>query len=49
MFNTEWEEFKTIDFKKIIKSKKTKIYDMRNLYSHKKMKKLGILYYSIGR
>ena len=49
VINTEWDEFKTIDFKKIIKSKKTKIYDMRNLYSHKKMKKLGILYYSIGR
>ena len=49
VIHTEWDEFKTIDFKKILKKKKIKIYDMRNLYSPKKMKKLGISYYSIGR
>jgi len=49
IIHTEWDEFKTIDFKKILKNKKVKIYDMRNLYSAKKMKNLGYSYYSIGR
>ena len=49
IIHTEWDEFKTIDFKKILKKKKIKVYDMRNLYSPKKMKNLGIAYYSIGR
>ena len=47
--HTEWDEFKSIDFKKICKNKKLKIYDMRNLYSTKKMKNSGLSYYSIGR
>ena len=46
---TEWDEFKSIDFRKISRNKKIKIYDMRNLYSPKKMRKLGLNYYSIGR
>jgi UDPglucose 6-dehydrogenase len=49
IIHTEWDEFKTIDFKKILKGKKSKIYDMRNLYNPVKMKNLGLLYYSIGR
>ena len=49
IIHTEWDEFKSIDFKKILKRKKTKIYDMRNLYTSKKIKKLGFSYYSIGR
>ena len=49
IIHTEWDEFKTIDFKKISKNKKIKIYDMRNLYSPDKMRKLGLDYYSIGR
>jgi UDPglucose 6-dehydrogenase len=49
IIHTEWDEFKTIDFKKISRSKKLKIYDMRNLYSPEKMKNLGFSYYSIGR
>ena len=49
IIHTEWDEFKTLDFKKICKNKKLKIYDMRNLYSSKKMKKEGLNYYSIGR
>ena len=49
IIHTEWDEFKSIDFKKISKNKNLKIYDMRNLYSQKKMKKLGFSYYSIGR
>ncbi len=49
IIHTEWEEFKALDFKKLSKSKKFKIYDMRNIYSVKNMKKQGLLYYSIGR
>ena len=49
IIHTEWDEFKSIDFKKISKNRKVKIYDMRNLYSPKKMNKLGLSYYSIGR
>ena len=49
IIHTEWEEFKAIDFKKLSKRKRFKIYDMRNLYSVKLMKKRGFDYYSIGR
>ena len=49
IIHTEWEEFKALDFKKFSKRKKLKIYDLRNLYSPKKMKKLGFSYFSIGR
>jgi UDPglucose 6-dehydrogenase len=49
IIHTEWDEFKSINFKKIASNKKIKIYDLRNLYSPKKMKKLGLSYYSIGR
>ena len=49
IIHTEWDEFKSIDFRKISRNKKLKIYDMRNLYSPKKMKNFGLNYYSIGR
>ena len=49
IIHTEWDEFKSIDFRKLSKNKRLKIYDMRNLYSPKKMKKLGFNYFSIGR
>tara|TARA_B100001057_G_scaffold497961_1_gene603570 strand:+ start:428 stop:1726 length:1299 start_codon:yes stop_codon:yes gene_type:complete len=49
ILHTEWNEFKLLDFKKLVKKKKFKIYDMRNLYSLSKMKKLNINYFSIGR
>ena len=46
---TEWDEFKSLDFKKIVKNSKFKVYDLRNLYSAEEMKKNKIKYYSIGR
>ena len=46
---TEWDEFKIIDFKKIVKNKKFKIYDLRNLYNYEEMKRNKIDYYSVGR
>jgi len=49
VIHTEWDEFKSIDFNKLLRGKNFKIYDMRNLYSPEKMKKLGFSYYSIGR
>ena len=49
IIHTEWDEFKTINFKKISKNKNFKIFDMRNLYSTNLMKKKGFKYYSIGR
>ena len=49
IIHTEWEEFKALDFRKLNKKKKFKIYDMRNLYSAELMKKIGLSYYSIGR
>ena len=46
---TEWDEFKTIDFKKIIKNKRFKVYDLRNLYNADEMRINKIEYYSVGR
>ena len=49
IIHTEWDEFKALDFRKLNKKKKLKIFDMRNLYSADLMKKKGLSYYSIGR
>ena len=46
---TEWDEFKLIDFKKIVKKNNFKVYDLRNLYTAEEMKRNKIKYYSIGR
>jgi len=47
--HTEWNDFKSINFKKIIKNNKFKLFDMRNIYPLDKMKKDKIKYFSIGR
>jgi len=49
IIHTEWNEFKQLNFKNIVKNKNFKIYDMRNLYSPIKMKKNKINYFCIGR
>ena len=46
---TEWDEFKSIDFKKIVKKNNFKIYDLRNVYTRNEMMQNKIKYYSIGR
>ena len=46
---TEWDEFKTIDFKRVIKNKKFKVFDLRNLYNPEEMRTNKIEYYSVGR
>ena len=49
LLHTEWNEFKTLNFKKLIKKSNFKVFDMRNLYSPKSMKKKGINYFGVGR
>ena len=49
IIHTEWNDFKILNFKKLVKKKNFIIYDMRNIYSPTKMKKSKIKYYSIGR
>ena len=49
IIHTEWNEFKLLNFKKIVKKDKFIFYDMRNIYSVNKMKKDKIRYFSIGR
>ena len=48
IIHTEWNDFKSINFKKEVKNKKFKIFDMRNIYSPKKMKEQKIKYFAIG-
>ncbi|MDB2363147.1 UDP-glucose/GDP-mannose dehydrogenase family protein [Candidatus Pelagibacter bacterium] len=49
ILHTEWNDFKSINFKKSHTTKKLKIYDMRNIYSPKKIKSQGFQYFGIGR
>ncbi len=47
---TEWDEFQQLDLKKVKKLMKTPtVFDGRNLFDPKEMKKLGFQYFSIGR
>jgi len=49
IIHTEWNDFKSINFKKIVQNKKFVIFDMRNIYSPLKMKELKIKYFGVGR
>ena len=49
IIHTEWNDFKSINFKKIFQNKKFIIFDMRNIYSASKMKELKIKYFGVGR
>jgi len=49
VIHTEWNDFKSINFKNLVKGKKFTIYDMRNIYSPSKIKAQGFKYFSIGR
>ena len=49
VLHTEWNDFRLLNFKKIVKKDNFKIFDMRNLYSPIKMKNEKIDYFSIGR
>jgi len=49
IIHTEWNDFKSINFKSLCKKKRVILYDLRNLYSPEKINKMGIKYFSIGR
>ncbi len=49
ILHTEWNDFKSINFKKMHPSKNLKIYDMRNIFSSSKIKSQGFKYFGIGR
>jgi UDPglucose 6-dehydrogenase len=47
---TEWNEYRSLDLKKVKKNMKGDIFvDLRNVYDPKQMRKLGFKYYSVGR
>jgi UDPglucose 6-dehydrogenase len=48
IIHTEWNDFKSINFKKEVRNKKFVIFDMRNIYSPTKMKQEKIKYFGIG-
>ena len=49
IIHTEWNDFKSINFKKDVKKKNFIIFDMRNIYSPSKMKVQKIKYFGLGR
>ena len=49
ILHTEWNDFKLLNFKTLVKKNNFIIYDMRNLYSPLKMKNLNIKYFGVGR
>ena len=49
IIHTEWNDFKSLNFKNLVKGKKFIIYDMRNIYSPSKIKAQGFKYFSVGR
>ena len=48
IIHTEWNDFKSINFKNMVKGKKFIIYDMRNIYSSSKIQAQGFKYFSVG-
>ena len=48
IIHTEWNDFKSINFKKEVDKKNFAILDMRNIYSPIKMKDLKIKYFGVG-
>ena len=49
IIHTEWNDFKSINFKNKVQNKNFVIFDMRNIYSPEKMKELKINYFGVGR
>ena len=49
ILHNEWNEFKQLNFNKLVKKVNFKIFDLRNLYSPKKMNKTNIKYFGVGR
>ena len=49
IIHTEWNDFKSINFKNLVKGKRFTIFDMRNIYSSTKIKDQGFKYFSVGK
>tara|TARA_B110001452_G_scaffold83210_1_gene68070 strand:+ start:562 stop:1860 length:1299 start_codon:yes stop_codon:yes gene_type:complete len=49
IIHTEWNDFKSINFNKMVLNKKFILFDMRNIYSPNKMKDQKINYFGVGR
>ena len=49
IIHTEWNDFKSINFRNYSKGKKFIIYDMRNIYNPDKIKNQGLKYVGVGR
>ena len=49
IIHTDWNDFKSINFKSLVKKNNFIVYDMRNIYSPKKMRDQKIKYFGIGR
>jgi UDPglucose 6-dehydrogenase len=49
ILHTEWNDFKSINFKKLSPSKNLKIYDMRNIFSKDRIRSQGFKYFGIGK
>jgi UDPglucose 6-dehydrogenase len=49
IIHTEWNDFKSINFKKEVNKRNYAIFDMRNIYSPGKMKNAKIKYFGVGR
>ena len=49
IIHTEWNVFKLLNFKNLVKKRKFSIFDMRNIYSPSRMKQMKIRYFGVGR
>ena len=49
ILHTEWNDFKLLNFKNLVKKNSFAIYDLRNIYSLEKMNNLKIKYFGVGR
>ena len=48
IIHTEWNDFKSLNFKKLTKKKSFSIYDMRNILTNKHFNNDKIKYFGIG-
>ncbi len=49
IIHTEWNDFKSLNFKSMLKKRNFTVYDMRNILSREKMKKEKIKFFGVGR
>ena len=49
IIHTEWNDFKSINYKNLVTGRKPIIYDMRNIYSELKINSQGFKYFGVGK